>query len=726
MNFIDELKRRKVFKVAAVYAVVAWLLIQVAATVFPSLQLPTWTVTFVTVLFILGFPIAVILSWAYDVTPQGIKTDAEIQASQNNVVITSNATDRKLIYAILAMVVLVVGFQVYDRFIQPSNATISTTKTNNANNKVLRAMLPVETLQRRFIGTYINSFHFSPDGNQIAYAAWNNGKAKIYLQDLDRLAPRVIRETDIAFQPALAGYSPDGRRLIYYTQFDQTLVALDIANGIETILANNFNTNVLQTMGWQDVNTLFYFQSREFKTINIISGEIKSLNLPFPANEKPIRPSILPGGKWLLYTSVPTDFVLPSDTLRRTQTPVVLLNLHTGEKKQLLDHGWEATYVASGHIIYNDTGSIWAVAFDADKGALVGYPTIIQTGIEFETSYNVVAFGVSSTGRMAYLPGGDTSGNNAEIFLPWTLRNRHSGEEQPLLLPAKAWGVSFSPDGTKLSFTVGPNSDSDIWTYSLKEQRPTKLSFAGNASFPLWSPDSKKIYYASKLDTNHQELMVKNADGSGKPVALLSEQAITLSPSAITLNGEQLLYNVVSPGPRAKMRAVNLRQESLAQDLFDGETENSFEGKLHPSGQLLAYTWTDNVQANLFVVPYPNVNTGKWQLGDNVGLPRWAENGNALYYINIANNSIERVGVDNSSGPTFGPAETLVEDVYLGIVPLNIYDISPDGEWIVYRSNKNAVTNNSTSPAQIILVDNWFVELNRLASPDPKYQNSTQ
>ena len=65
-NLFEEFKRRKVFRVAAVYAVVSWVLIQVADTVLPALQMPDWTVSFVTVLFILGFPIAVILAWAYE------------------------------------------------------------------------------------------------------------------------------------------------------------------------------------------------------------------------------------------------------------------------------------------------------------------------------------------------------------------------------------------------------------------------------------------------------------------------------------------------------------------------------------------------------------------------------------------------------------------------------------------------------------------------------------
>ena len=67
-----ELKRRNVVRVGVAYTVVSWLLIEVASTTFPILRLPEWTVAFVTVLLIVGFPVALIFAWAYELTPEGI------------------------------------------------------------------------------------------------------------------------------------------------------------------------------------------------------------------------------------------------------------------------------------------------------------------------------------------------------------------------------------------------------------------------------------------------------------------------------------------------------------------------------------------------------------------------------------------------------------------------------------------------------------------------------
>ena len=83
MNFFTELKRRNVYKVAVAYAIVGWLLVQVATQVFPFLEIPTWVVRLVIVLVAAGFPIALVIAWAFELTPEGIKRteDVDLAAS---------------------------------------------------------------------------------------------------------------------------------------------------------------------------------------------------------------------------------------------------------------------------------------------------------------------------------------------------------------------------------------------------------------------------------------------------------------------------------------------------------------------------------------------------------------------------------------------------------------------------------------------------------------------
>ncbi len=73
LRFWEELKRRKVIKVIAMYAATAFIIMEAGDIMLPRLGLPDWTVTFIIVLLIIGFPIAVIFSWIFDITPEGLK-----------------------------------------------------------------------------------------------------------------------------------------------------------------------------------------------------------------------------------------------------------------------------------------------------------------------------------------------------------------------------------------------------------------------------------------------------------------------------------------------------------------------------------------------------------------------------------------------------------------------------------------------------------------------------
>ena len=78
MNFFAELKRRNVYKVAVAYAVVGWLLVQVATQVFPFFEIPNWAVRLVVLAIVAGFPIALVTAWAFELTPQGLKRTEDV------------------------------------------------------------------------------------------------------------------------------------------------------------------------------------------------------------------------------------------------------------------------------------------------------------------------------------------------------------------------------------------------------------------------------------------------------------------------------------------------------------------------------------------------------------------------------------------------------------------------------------------------------------------------
>ena len=113
MSFLGEIKRRKVFQVAAVYAVVAWLIIQVIGAIGEPLSLPEWLDTVVIVLLAVGFPIAVILAWAFEVTPQGVRRDSSEGTDRP----PRELAGRGLGYVTQFLVLIAVGFLVFDEYV---------------------------------------------------------------------------------------------------------------------------------------------------------------------------------------------------------------------------------------------------------------------------------------------------------------------------------------------------------------------------------------------------------------------------------------------------------------------------------------------------------------------------------------------------------------------------------------------------------------------------------
>jgi len=77
-NFFAELKRRNVYKVAVAYAVVGWLLVQVTTQVFPIFEIPNWALRLIVLAIIIGFPVALMLAWAFELTPEGLKRTEDV------------------------------------------------------------------------------------------------------------------------------------------------------------------------------------------------------------------------------------------------------------------------------------------------------------------------------------------------------------------------------------------------------------------------------------------------------------------------------------------------------------------------------------------------------------------------------------------------------------------------------------------------------------------------
>ncbi len=144
MSFFEELKRRNVIKVAAAYIIISWLIMQAGDTLAPALLLPEWINSALAFFLILGFPLALFFSWAFEMTPEGIKKEKDVDRSQS----ITNVTGQKLNHTIIALLVLTLGYFVYDKFlarpqiVEDAATVADTTPATPVNNLRTIAVLP--------------------------------------------------------------------------------------------------------------------------------------------------------------------------------------------------------------------------------------------------------------------------------------------------------------------------------------------------------------------------------------------------------------------------------------------------------------------------------------------------------------------------------------------------------------------------------------------------------
>src|SRR5215472_11361543 len=113
MSFVAELKRRNVIRMAGLYLVGAWLITQVAATLLPTFEAPPWTLRAIVMLLAIGFVPTLIFSWIYELTPEGLKRDADVPLEES----IGHITARRIDFAIIAVLLVALVYFAVDKFV---------------------------------------------------------------------------------------------------------------------------------------------------------------------------------------------------------------------------------------------------------------------------------------------------------------------------------------------------------------------------------------------------------------------------------------------------------------------------------------------------------------------------------------------------------------------------------------------------------------------------------
>ena len=224
MSFIAELKRRNVFKVGVAYAIVSWLIVQVISTIHNPLHLPDWFDTVVIVLLIIGFILAIILAWAYELTPEGLKPTKEVESDQS----ITRQTGRKLNTLVMLLMGVVLVFIVIDQyFLHDIPKEVSTAKTTEEPVAALPETspeTPAEPADKRLPNSIavLPLENLSPDPNNAYFAAGIHDEILNSLTKLRNL--NVIARTSVLQYAKTEKTIPDiGRELNVQTVMEGSI-----------------------------------------------------------------------------------------------------------------------------------------------------------------------------------------------------------------------------------------------------------------------------------------------------------------------------------------------------------------------------------------------------------------------------------------------------------------------------------------------------------------------
>ncbi len=268
-------------------------------------------------------------------------------------------------------------------------------------------------------------------------------------------------------------------------------------------------------------------------------------------------------------------------------------------------------------------GAIVAVPFDPERLELTGPPVPVVQGVASNRGDTSV-WGLSREGTLAYFPGGLQA---AQDRLVWVDRQ---GKSEPLRLgPGNYQKPRISPDGSQV-VVRSEGTQSGLLIYDLADDNLTRLSLEGNNGWPLWTPDGKRVVFASNR-AEPWDLFWTPADGSGKEELLLAKQ-FPQAPYSFSPDGKVLLFSHTEPATAQDVWVLALDGQRRAEPLLQTSAVE-LDATLSPDGRFLAYASNESGENEIYVRPFPNVEGGKWQISAEGGRePLWAHSGRELFY----------------------------------------------------------------------------------------------
>jgi serine/threonine-protein kinase len=545
-----------------------------------------------------------------------------------------------------------------------------------------------------------SSFALTPDGNTLAYVESKASDRRLFIRRLDQLqsTPAAIEEVR-SNGPYNPFASPDGHWIGYAMPGE--LRKVQVPGGTPLTVCK-----VTRSRGatWLADDTIVFTPTPASGLFRVpaIGGEPQPLTtLDEKRGEVTHRwPHALPGGKHVLFTSHAGRPNFDTATLE-------VVSIATGERKVVYQGGSYGRYSPTGHLLFVNRNTLFAIPFDLDSRETRGAAVPVLQKVATSPTEGGAQYDFSATGRLIY---GPYSAEALVYPIAWVDRD---GRSSPLLEEQAIYAnPRISPDGTRLSLTVLREGNWDIWVYDLERGVSTRLTFdEGVESEQIWSPDGQELIFSSD-DGGPDALYRKRADGSGESERL-TEPQFAQFPLSWSPDGRYVSF--MEYQTQYDLGVLDLESKET-KPFLSSEFGEGFSD-ISPNGRFLAYASNESGRYQVYVRPFPS-GDGKWQVSDGPGVsPRWRADGRELFWRNDA--GIVAATVE-SDAPTFraGKAQQLFTGSSfrgglngIGTAGLTFadYDVTPDGKRFVMFPDVDAGTRGDHQ--HLTLVTGWFNQL---------------